>query len=197
MFSRVLCCLGGPGGSGASEQHAQEGRDPGRAWTGALGAGHQHRRPPQLPATAAKTGHHGDDVLTHVYVLQQTRQLGKDLILSLNPRGGNKHTLECLTLFIPQHKAFAEVFLDDSRTPANCHVSLTVNAPVLSLVVRFPIPDLRSDQERGPWFKKSLQKEVLYLELEDLEVKTEFTGGSCPEQTKMELTFRELVGMSH
>uniref|UniRef100_A0A673ZD39 Autophagy related 2B n=1 Tax=Salmo trutta TaxID=8032 RepID=A0A673ZD39_SALTR len=96
-----------------------------------------------------------------------------------------------------EHKAFTEVFLDDSRTPANTHLSITVNAPVLSLVVRFPIPDLRLDQERGPWFKKSLQKEVLYLELEDLEVKTEFTGESSPEQTKMELTFRELVGMCH
>uniref|UniRef100_A0A673BBX3 Autophagy related 2B n=1 Tax=Sphaeramia orbicularis TaxID=375764 RepID=A0A673BBX3_9TELE len=91
------------------------------------------------------------------------------------------------------HKAFTEVFLDDSHTPANCHVSLTVNAPVLGLAVRFPIPDLRSDQERGPWFKKSLQKEVLHLELEDLEVKTEFMGGSS-DQTKMELTFRELIG---
>ncbi|KAM6961425.1 autophagy-related protein 2 homolog B [Aplochiton taeniatus] len=92
------------------------------------------------------------------------------------------------------HKAFAEVFLDDSHTPANCQVSVTINAPLLSLVVRFPIPDLRSDQERGAWFKKSLQKEVLYLEMEDLEVKTEFTGGSSPEQSKMELTFRELNG---
>ncbi|KAJ8390814.1 hypothetical protein AAFF_G00099460 [Aldrovandia affinis] len=92
------------------------------------------------------------------------------------------------------HKAFAEVFLDDSRTPAHCHVSLMVNAPVLSLAVRFPIPDLRSDQERGPWFKRSLQKETLCLEFRDLELKTEFTGGSSPEQTKMELTFRELSG---
>uniref|UniRef100_A0A8C9TCK3 Autophagy related 2B n=1 Tax=Scleropages formosus TaxID=113540 RepID=A0A8C9TCK3_SCLFO len=92
------------------------------------------------------------------------------------------------------HKAFAEVFLDDSRTPANCHISVAVNAPVLNLVVRFPIPDLRSDQERGPWFKKSLQKEALCLELQDLELKTEFTGGSSSEQTKMELTFRELTG---
>lgn len=66
---------------------------------------------------------------------------------------------------------------------------------MLGLAVRFPIPDLRSDQERGPWFKKSLQKEVLYLELEDLEMKTEFMGGSSPDQTKMELTFRELIGM--
>lgn len=93
-----------------------------------------------------------------------------------------------------QHKAFTEVFLDDSQTPANCHVSLTVSAPVLGLAVRFPIPDLRSDQERGPWFKKSLQKEVLYLEMEDFEMKTEFMGGSSPDQTKMELTFRELIG---
>uniref|UniRef100_A0A3P8RJN2 Autophagy related 2B n=1 Tax=Amphiprion percula TaxID=161767 RepID=A0A3P8RJN2_AMPPE len=92
------------------------------------------------------------------------------------------------------HKAFTEVFLDDSHTPTNCQITLTVNAPVLGIAVRFPIPDLRSDQERGPWFKKSLQKEVLYLELEDLEVKTEFMGGSSPEQTKMELTFKELTG---
>uniref|UniRef100_A0A8C1P732 Autophagy related 2B n=1 Tax=Cyprinus carpio TaxID=7962 RepID=A0A8C1P732_CYPCA len=93
---------------------------------------------------------------------------------------------------LAQHKAFAEVFLDDSRTPAHCHVSVSINAPLLVLVVRFPIPDLRSDQERGPWFKKSLQKELLQLELEDLELKTEFTGGNSSEQTKMELTFKEL-----
>lgn len=70
-----------------------------------------------------------------------------------------------------------------------------MSAPALGLAVRFPIPDLRSDQERGPWFKKSLQKEVLYLEMEDLEVKMEFMGGSCPDQTKMELTFREITGL--
>ncbi|XP_069049279.1 autophagy-related protein 2 homolog B isoform X3 [Lepisosteus oculatus] len=93
------------------------------------------------------------------------------------------------------HKAFTEVFLDDSRTPANCHVSVVVNMPLLNLAVRFPIPDLRSDQERGPWFKKSLQKEVLHLEFKDVEYKTEFTGGTSQEQTKMELTFKELTGL--
>uniref|UniRef100_I3KWB8 Autophagy related 2B n=1 Tax=Oreochromis niloticus TaxID=8128 RepID=I3KWB8_ORENI len=92
--------------------------------------------------------------------------------------------------------AFTEVFLDDSHTPANCHVSLTINAPVLGIAVHFPIPDLRSDQERGPWFKKSLQKETLHLELEELELKTEFMGGNSPDQTKMELTFKELTGVS-
>ncbi|XP_045572132.1 autophagy-related protein 2 homolog B isoform X4 [Salmo salar] len=119
-------------------------------------------------------------------LLQPQKLVTTEMMASHMYTSYNKH--------ISLHKAFTEVFLDDSRTPANTHLLITVNAPVLSLVVRFPIPDLRSDQERGPWFKKSLQKEVLYLELEDLEVKTEFTGGSSPEQTKMELTFRELVG---
>lgn len=100
----------------------------------------------------------------------------------------------CVFWNVLQHKAFTEVFLDDTHTPSSCHVSLTVNAPVLGLAVRFPIPDLRSDQERGPWFKKSLQKEVLYLDMEDLEVKIEFMGGNSPDQTKMELTFKELKG---
>ncbi|XP_031213724.1 autophagy-related protein 2 homolog B isoform X1 [Mastomys coucha] len=95
---------------------------------------------------------------------------------------------------ISLHKAFTEVFLDDSHSPANRRVSVQVATPALHLSVRFPIPDLRSDQERGPWFKKSLQKETLHLEFTDLESKTEFVGGSTPEQTKLELTFRELSG---
>ncbi|XP_012992957.2 autophagy-related protein 2 homolog B isoform X2 [Esox lucius] len=119
-------------------------------------------------------------------LLQPQKLVTTEMMSSHMYTSYNKH--------ISLHKAFTEVFLDDSRTPANTHVSITVNAPVLNLVVRFPIPDLRSDQERGPWFKKSLQKEVLHVEIEDLEVKTEFIGGSSPEQTKMELTFRELVG---
>ncbi|KAG2457563.1 ATG2B protein, partial [Polypterus senegalus] len=92
------------------------------------------------------------------------------------------------------HKAFTEVFLDDSRSPSNCRVSFLVNMPILNLAVRFPIPDLRSDQERGPWFKKSLQKEILYLEFRDVEFKTEFTVGFSQEQMKLELTFREMIG---
>ncbi|XP_005000545.2 autophagy-related protein 2 homolog B isoform X3 [Cavia porcellus] len=95
---------------------------------------------------------------------------------------------------ISLHKAFTEVFLDDSHNPANCRVSVQVATPALNLCVRFPIPDLRSDQERGPWFKKSLQKEILHLAFSDLEFKTEFVGGSTPEQIKLELTFRELTG---
>ncbi|XP_070797725.1 autophagy-related protein 2 homolog B [Pituophis catenifer annectens] len=95
---------------------------------------------------------------------------------------------------ISLHKAFAEVFLDDSRTPTNCKVSVQVTAPALKLSVRFPIPDLRSDPERGPWFKKSLQKEILQLEFSDTELKTEFIGGPSSEEIQIELTFKELTG---
>ncbi|XP_057199403.1 autophagy-related protein 2 homolog B isoform X3 [Triplophysa rosa] len=119
-------------------------------------------------------------------LLQPQKLVTTEMMASHMYTSYNKH--------ISLHKAFAEVFLDDSRNPAHCHVSVSVNAPLLVLVVRFPIPDLRSDQERGPWFKKSLQKELLRLELEELEFKTELTGGNSSEQTKMELTFKELRG---
>ncbi|XP_051578281.1 autophagy-related protein 2 homolog B-like isoform X1 [Myxocyprinus asiaticus] len=119
-------------------------------------------------------------------LLQPQKLVTTEMMASHMYTSYNKH--------VSLHKAFAEVFLDDNRTPAHCHVSVSINAPLLVLVVRFPIPDLRSDQERGPWFKKSLQKELLCLELEDLELKTEFTGGNSSEQTKMELTFKELSG---
>ncbi|XP_069493788.1 autophagy-related protein 2 homolog B isoform X2 [Ambystoma mexicanum] len=95
---------------------------------------------------------------------------------------------------ISLHKAFTEIFLDDSRTPTNLRVSINVTAPEINLAVRFPIPDLRSDQERGAWFKKSLQKEILYLHFMDPEFKTEFLGDPTPEQVKLELTFKELTG---
>ncbi|XP_073720955.1 autophagy-related protein 2 homolog B-like isoform X2 [Misgurnus anguillicaudatus] len=119
-------------------------------------------------------------------LLQPQKLVTTEMMASHMYTSYNKH--------VSLHKAFAEVFLDDSRNPAQCHVSVTINAPLLALVVRFPIPDLRSDQERGPWFKKSLQKELLCLELEDVEFKTEFTGGNSSEQTKMELMFKELSG---
>lgn len=104
------------------------------------------------------------------------------------------HLYTSYSKHISLHKAFTEIFLDDSRAPSNCRVSVNVTAPEINLAVRFPIPDLRSDQERGPWFKKSLQKEILYLQFMDPEFKTEFVGGSSPEQVKLELTFKELTG---
>ncbi|GAB1294781.1 Autophagy-related protein 2 homolog B [Apodemus speciosus] len=119
-------------------------------------------------------------------LLQPQKLTSVEMMASHMYASYNKH--------ISLHKAFTEVFLDDAHSPANRRVSVQVATPALHLTVRFPIPDLRSDQERGPWFKKSLQKETLHLEFTDLESKTEFVGGSTPEQTKLELTFRELSG---
>ncbi|XP_005990375.1 autophagy-related protein 2 homolog B [Latimeria chalumnae] len=119
-------------------------------------------------------------------LLQPQKLASAEMIASHIYTSYNKH--------FSLHKAFADVFLDDSQTPTNCRQSVMVSAPLLNLAVRFPIPDLRSDQERGPWFKKSLQKEVLHLEFLEVEFKTEFTGSSSPEQVKLELTFKELTG---
>ncbi|KAG5285147.1 hypothetical protein AALO_G00000040 [Alosa alosa] len=95
------------------------------------------------------------------------------------------------------HKAFAEVFLDDSRSPAQCEVCVSVCAARLLLCLRFPIPDLRCDAERGPWFRRRLQREQLLLEFEEPELKSHFTGGSHAEQNTVELSYRELTGSLH
>ncbi|XP_031435892.1 autophagy-related protein 2 homolog B [Clupea harengus] len=95
------------------------------------------------------------------------------------------------------HKAFAEVFLDDSRTPAQCEVCVCVSTPRLVLCLRFPIPDLRCDAERGPWFRRRLQREQLLLEFQELELKSHFTGGTHAEQSTVELNYRELTGHLH
>ncbi|KAM8921116.1 autophagy-related protein 2 homolog B isoform 2-T2 [Pelodytes ibericus] len=119
--------------------------------------------------------------------LLQAQKLGTvEMMTSHLYTSYNKH--------ISLHKAFAEVFLDDSRSPANTRLSILLSSPALNLAVRFPIPDLRSDQERGPWFKKSLQKEILHLKISDVEFKTEIFGGSSSEQIKLELTFKDLTG---
>lgn len=96
--------------------------------------------------------------------------------------------------FSLQQRAFTEVFRDDSGSPANYRTSVQLTTPSFKMAIRFPIPDLRSDQERGPWFKKSLQKEVLHLEFSELEFKTEYCGSLAHEQLKLELTFKELLG---
>ncbi|XP_043930581.1 autophagy-related protein 2 homolog B [Protopterus annectens] len=103
------------------------------------------------------------------------------------------HLYTSYNKLVSLHKAFAEVFLDETRTHTNRRVSILLTAPVLNLSIRFPIPDLRSDQERGPWFKKSLQKEILHVELLEVEFKTEFSGSSSPEQIKLEFTFKGLT----
>ncbi|XP_042193796.1 autophagy-related protein 2 homolog B [Callorhinchus milii] len=104
------------------------------------------------------------------------------------------HMYTSFSKHISLHRAFTEVFRDDAASPANRRTSVQVTAPVFKIAIRFPIPDLRSDQERGPWFKKSLQKEILHLEFSEAGVKTEFCGSLSHEQLKLELTFKELLG---
>ncbi|XP_072350535.1 autophagy-related protein 2 homolog B-like isoform X1 [Scyliorhinus torazame] len=104
------------------------------------------------------------------------------------------HMYTSFNKHISQQRAFTEIFRDDSASPANQRTSVQLTTPMFKMAIRFPIPDLRSDQERGPWFKKSLQKEVLHLEFSEAEFKTEFFGSLSHELLKLELTFKELLG---
>ncbi|XP_062901925.1 autophagy-related protein 2 homolog B-like isoform X1 [Mobula hypostoma] len=119
--------------------------------------------------------------------LLQPQKLGTtEMMASHMYTSFNKH--------ISLQRAFTEVFRDDSGSPANYRTSVQLTTPIFKMAIRFPIPDLRSDQERGPWFKKSLQKEILHLEFSEMEFKTEFCGSLSHEQLKLELTFKELLG---
>ncbi|GCC38375.1 hypothetical protein chiPu_0016889 [Chiloscyllium punctatum] len=104
------------------------------------------------------------------------------------------HMYTSFNKHVSLQRAFTEVFRDDSASPANQRTSVQLTTPLFKLAIRFPIPDLRSDQERGPWFKKSLQKEILHLEFSEAEFKTELFGSLSHEQLKLELTFKELLG---
>ncbi|XP_067848215.1 autophagy-related protein 2 homolog B-like isoform X2 [Heptranchias perlo] len=104
------------------------------------------------------------------------------------------HMYTSFNKHISLQRAFTEVFRDDSASPTNYRTSVELTTPMFKMAIRFPIPDLRSDQERGPWFKKSLQKEILHLEFSEAEFKTEFYGSLSNEQLKLELTFKELLG---
>ncbi|XP_043552811.1 autophagy-related protein 2 homolog B-like isoform X2 [Chiloscyllium plagiosum] len=104
------------------------------------------------------------------------------------------HMYTSFNKHVSLQRAFTEVFRDDSASPANQRTSVQLTTALFKLAIRFPIPDLRSDQERGPWFKKSLQKEILHLEFSEAEFKTELFGSLSHEQLKLELTFKELLG---
>ncbi|XP_063039529.1 autophagy-related protein 2 homolog B-like isoform X2 [Engraulis encrasicolus] len=93
------------------------------------------------------------------------------------------------------HKAFAEVFLDEGSGPGQCEVCVCVSAPRVRVCVRFPIPDLRCDAERGAWFRRRLRPDTLTLEITEptLNIHTH----THAEHTRLELHYRLLTADLH
>ncbi|XP_032812105.2 autophagy-related protein 2 homolog B [Petromyzon marinus] len=98
-------------------------------------------------------------------------------------------------------RAFTQVLMDDEASAAaERRTTLVARAPSLRLAVRFPIPDLRPLQERGPWFRKSLRPEVLRIDLTELDLQAELGGGAAvgvgsADRRHYHLQFRELHGL--
>uniref|UniRef100_A0A8C4Q9H4 Autophagy related 2B n=1 Tax=Eptatretus burgeri TaxID=7764 RepID=A0A8C4Q9H4_EPTBU len=91
-------------------------------------------------------------------------------------------------------RAFCQA-LDESPCPRERQVGLTLQAPQLCIRLRFPIPDLRADPERGPWFHKSLRPESLILRMTKVELKSEL-GTGANESQNLDISFKDLYGKS-
>ncbi|XP_048381059.1 autophagy-related protein 2 homolog A isoform X2 [Stegostoma tigrinum] len=73
--------------------------------------------------------------------------------------------------------------------------SVRLTAPRAHLRLQFPIPDLRPEPERTPWFQKAVRRETLRLECTDLCCRTELGTTSRPEPVKYEASFTDLHGV--
>ncbi|CAH1792670.1 unnamed protein product [Owenia fusiformis] len=66
--------------------------------------------------------------------------------------------------------------LDENPSGSDRITDLHITSPMATINVRFPIPDLRTGQgiDKMPWWRRSLRKEVLILELSDLDFQTSY-----------------------
>ncbi|XP_048475573.1 autophagy-related protein 2 homolog A [Rhincodon typus] len=73
--------------------------------------------------------------------------------------------------------------------------SVRLTAPRAHLRLQFPVPDLRPEPERTPWFQKAVRRETLRLEFTDLCCRTELGATSRTEPVKYEASFTDLHGV--
>lgn len=73
----------------------------------------------------------------------------------------------------PKNTPYYEAF--ENTTIIDHHISMKIQCPFFVLKFRFPIPDLRPDVDKGrhPWWKRSIRKDVLYVNLVDTIFQTE------------------------
>ncbi|XP_041037856.1 autophagy-related protein 2 homolog A [Carcharodon carcharias] len=73
--------------------------------------------------------------------------------------------------------------------------TVRLTAPRAHFRLQFPVPDLRPEPERTPWFQKAVRKESLRLECTDLTCKTELGATARTEPVKYEASFSDLHGV--
>lgn len=96
----------------------------------------------------------------------------------------------CNPSLVNQQAVFTQALED---TPAlEQPVTIHVTCPSLTVVLRFPIPDLRPAVDRRPWWKQSLRKERLTLDFSAVEFNTCLSGSEQP--CKYNFSFKEMHG---
>ncbi|XP_054259234.1 autophagy-related protein 2 homolog A [Macrosteles quadrilineatus] len=58
----------------------------------------------------------------------------------------------------------------DQYTQPDCKSDFKISCPLISIKLRFPIPDLRPlyDMDRPPWWKRNVRKDILFADFEHL-----------------------------
>lgn len=82
--------------------------------------------------------------------------------------------------------------MDEGPSPEDKKIDLHISSPFAVLLVRFPIADLRPEQNRRPWWQRELRKDVLILECTELFIQTVIGGDEG--QLKLEFTSKEVHG---
>lgn len=96
----------------------------------------------------------------------------------------------CNPSSVNQQAVFTQAMEDTPTVEQPFNIHLT--CPSLTLVLRFPIPDLRPAVDRRPWWKQSLRKESLIFDFSAVEFNTSFSGSDIP--CHYNFSFKELHG---
>ncbi|XP_077993352.1 autophagy-related protein 2 homolog A-like [Glandiceps talaboti] len=92
-------------------------------------------------------------------------------------------------------QAFFSQAIDETPTYRDQRIDIHVTCPSSVIALKFPIPDLRpqNDIDRRPWWKRALRKETLFVEVTEAAFYTKL--GGYDQVGKYELTFKEMHGL--
>nr|XP_004226712.2 autophagy-related protein 2 homolog B-like [Ciona intestinalis] len=66
--------------------------------------------------------------------------------------------------------------LDEDAERKVSSFDVNLSCPNVKIILLFPIPDLRSEMDRRPWFKQSIREEQMHCMLHELQLSTQFVN---------------------
>ena len=107
---------------------------------------------------------------------------------------GNYATITPTTALYDTDAVLFQKVLDESEMKSN-KLQLELTSSCMHIAFRFPIPDLRPEIQKRPWFERMLRDEVLYLDIKDIDCETSIVISPirCSENCKtIKCKFREM-----